>query len=342
MGAVTLATLIFFFRPQPRKSSFREPLHRRILELDLVGNFLIIGAIIMILLALQLGGVQLPWNSAQIVGLLVGGGLGLLIFGLWQKHRGLKALIPPKILQDRTIAASCISGFFLSGAFIVHSYYIPYWFQAIQADSAIAAGVHVVPYVAGLFLASVFAGLAVTKFGYFTAAAIFGPLISIVGCGLLTRLEPGTSLGVAIGYQIPAAVGIGIAFQQGLVAVQAVLDPELLPIGTALIIFAQSLSAAIFVSVGNSLLNNEFARGLAAATLPGVNIAAVLQSGVTEIRSIVPAEQLATVVGLFNQALSAVFILAVPLAGLAFLTALPMRWIDLTAARKGVGGAGMD
>ena len=260
----------------------QRPFFPRIIELDLIGNLLIISSVIMLLLALQWGGIDLAWSSSQIIGLLVGAGLEFLVFIGWQKYRGDQALIPLGMVGQRTVAGAVASGFFISGVFLIHSYYLPYWFQAIRDDSAIKSGVDVVPYVVSMFVLSIIAGVAVTKIGYFNPPALLGPLIACVGCGLLATLQVDTSLARVIGYQILASAGVGLCFQQGLVAVQAVLPADILAIGTAFIIFCQSLSGAIFVSVASSLLRNELSAGLTQAKLPGVNVFAV-HSGILDV-----------------------------------------------------------
>lgn len=123
--------------------------------------------------------------------------------------------------------------------------------------------------------------------------------------------------------------------QQGLVAVQAVPPRETVSIGTALVLFAQSLSGSIFVSVGSSLLRNKLSAGLSEARLPGVNISEILSVGATEVRDKIPAEELARFLVIYNDALQKVFILAVPLTALAFFTALAMEWRSLKE-EKGV------
>lgn len=304
----------------------KETLRERLLKLDPIGNLLLIAAVVMLLLALQWGGIEYAWINSKIVGLLVGAGLMSIVFVAWQLYRGDDALIPPKVVSQRTVAASFLMGFFLSGAMLVESYYLPYWFQAIKNKTAIISGVDTIPYLASNFVCSMIAGFFVTKTGYFNPPAILGCAIATVGCGMITLLNVEISNGRWIGYLIIAGAGVGFAVQQGIVAVQAVVPAAVVPIATALILFAQSLSGAIFVSVANSVLRNRLESGLEAARLPGVDVERVLAAGATEVKDAVPAESLAQVFRIYNDALDKVFIIAVPLAGLGLLCALGMEW----------------
>ncbi|MCJ1330552.1 hypothetical protein MMC10_007237 [Thelotrema lepadinum] len=324
-GFITFVTLVLFFHP-PRNNAGKSSLVQRISSLDWLGNLLIIGATVMLLLALQWGGIDFTWNSPRIIGLLVGSGLSFVLFIAWQWHRGARALLPLSLISQRTVAASFLMSFFLSGTIFIHNYFLPFWFQVIQGNTPIQSGVHVIPYVASSFLASLIAGIAVTKTGYFTPPAILGPFIAIGGSVALAQLQVDTPTATWIGFEILASFGIGLANQQGIVATQAVIPDSAAAIGSATIIFGQSLAGAIFVSVGDNVLRNELFTTLTDAHLSGVDVQGILNAGVTNVAGFIPRTELPTVLALYNSVLDKVFIISVPLAALAFLSALGMEW----------------
>ncbi len=208
----------------------------RIMELDLVGNVLLLAAAIMLFLALQFTEERVSWGSARIVGLLVGCGVTFIIFCAWQWWKADGALIPPRILKQRTVAASCAAGFFIYSAILIHTYYLPMYFQGVKGNSAIHSGVSMIPYVVTNALFSLLAGIFVSKNGYFTIPAELGMIIGTIGCGFLTTLTPTTSAAKWIGYEILASAGIGMAIQQGFTAVQIVLPLDEVAIGTAAVV----------------------------------------------------------------------------------------------------------
>ncbi|KAL8826811.1 MAG: hypothetical protein Q9191_003569 [Dirinaria sp. TL-2023a] len=334
VGAVTFITLLLFFNPKSQPGSSRIFL-QKIMALDLVGNFLLVTAVTMLLLALQWGGLNYAWNSAHIIGLLIGAGLETVLFFWWESYRGANALVPLRMIRQRTIASSLSTSFFISGATLVHAYYLSYWFQVVRDDSPTKAGVNTIPYFVGNFCFAMLAGLFVTKFGYYNPPALLGPVIASIGSGLITSFNLHTKTAAWAGYEILAAGGVGLCIQQGIVAVQTVLTPDMLPIGTSLIMFSQSLAGAVFVSVGSSLLRNELAKGLEKANLPGVNVTAILNAGATDFRGLVPESALEATLTIYNSALSKVFIVAIPLCCLALLTAIPMEWRHLEGPSEG-------
>lgn len=126
VGFIALLTLIFFFRPQKKEAEMRKTLRGRLLQLDPIGNLLLITAVVMLLLALQWNETKYAWSESRIVGLLVGTGHMSIVFIIWQLYRGNGALISPKVVSQRTVIASFLISFFLSEALLVESYYIPY------------------------------------------------------------------------------------------------------------------------------------------------------------------------------------------------------------------------
>ena len=323
-----LVILLLFFHP-PKQTKANQPFWKRVLDLDLPGNGILITAVAMLLLALQWGGTKHPWKSPSIIGLLVGSGFESLVFIAWLKFRGSQALVPLHIINQRTVAASLVFAFFGASVLFIHCYYLPYWFQAIRNDSPIQSGLHLLPYVATTFFFTLVAGIVVTKTGYYNPPTLLGPVLTTVGCGLLTTLAVNTSTAKWAGFQVFTAAGTGLTMQLGLVAVQAVLPPEIASIGSALIFFAQSLAAAIFISVGSSLLRNELLSGLSAAHIPGVNITEILSVGATEVRGKVPRGELERFLIIYNNSLQKLFIMSIPLAVLGLVAASPMEWRNL-------------
>ena len=329
VGAVTAVAIILFFRAQttPPSSTIRQ----KLLDLDPVGNIVILGAAIMFFLALQYGGQTGEWNSPRVIALLTGAGVTVIVFLLWQKRRNDRALIPPAIISQRSVAASCVMAFSVYSTLLVQIYFLPIWFQAIKGDSAVTSGVHMIPYLAANAIFILAAGILVTIIGYFAPPAIFGCFISVAGCTLLSTLQVDTEPSRWIGYEILTSVGLGIALQQGYIAVQTVLPLEQLPIGTALVTSFQSLGGAVFVSIGNSVVQNELVRAVDAAPIPGVDVRAVVSAGATQFRSFVPEAALPALLEAYNHALQRVLITAIATSGLAFFAALGLEWKSVRA-----------
>ena len=331
--------MIFFFKPHKHAKESDKPVMEKVLGLDLVGNFILIVAAVMFFLALQYNELNYPWKSARVIGLLIGAFVTAIIFIFWQKRQGDRALLPPQIVLQRSVAVSCMAAFFIYGTVLLHAYYLPIWFQAIKGANAVQSGVDLIAYMIANALFSVIAGIVVSKVGYFAPPAILGSAIGTIGCGLLSTLQVNSGTGKWVGYQVLTSAGLGMAVQQGVIAVQTVLKLDQVPIGIAAIVSMQSLGGAVFVSVGNNILQNVLDQASAANELPGVDVAAVLSAGATQFRSIVPAASLPGLLVVYNSALQKVFIAAIPLSALSCLVACGLEWKSVKDKKPSIEAA---
>lgn len=319
--------MMLFFRPKVEKQPDRPSFLRRLLHLDLVSNALLLGICIMIFVALEAPAQGYAWSSARVVGLFVAGGVGLIFFVIWQWYMGDKALLPGKILLQRTVICSCVIALFTYAVLGMHAYFLPIWFQAVEGDSAIRSGVDMIPYMLANAVFSLLAGIFVSKNGYFTPPAITGLAIGTAGCGLLSMLHVSTPSSNWIGYQILVSAGLGMAVQQGFVAVQTVLPLEQVSIGTAAVVASQSFGGAIFISVANTIFQTTLLGHIGKSPLlSGLDTSTLTSTGITEFRSMVTSEQLQVLLEFYNISLRNVFITCIPLVGLAFLTSLGLEW----------------
>ena len=330
-SALAFTTVFFFF--YPKHPSYGPSFLQRILHLDLIGNVIILSMSVMLFLALQYTEDGKSWSSTTVIGLLVGVFCSACIFVCWLFYKGESALIPLRILRQRTVASSCFVAFFLYATLATHIYFLSIWFQAIKGDSAIRAGINMIPYMCTNALFSLIAGVAVSKNGLFAAPALLGCAIGTVGAGLLSTLQVRPDSLSWIGYQILTSVGLGMAIQQGFTAVQTVLRAEDVSIGTAAVIASQSLGGAVFVSVGNTILQNRILTG----SVAGVDLHTILNDGATAFRNNVSAAALPAILELYNSALRNVFYAATITCGLAFLSTLGLEW-NRNLLKSGSGG----
>lgn len=137
-----------------KKATPQEQLKR----LDLPGFALFTPTCVMLLLALEWGGVTYSWNSATIIGLFCGAGSTCIIFLLWESRQGETAMIPIQLLKNRAIISACFTTTFSQGSLLLVTYYLPIWFQVVLGASPTMGGVDYLPSVGAQILASVVAG----------------------------------------------------------------------------------------------------------------------------------------------------------------------------------------
>ncbi|KAL8789123.1 MAG: hypothetical protein Q9195_006989 [Heterodermia aff. obscurata] len=114
-------------------------------------------------------------------------------------------------------------------------------------------------------------------------------------------------------------------------AAQTVLPNKDVPTGVSLNFFAQQVGGTVFVSVGQNVLVNKLVSGLAG--IPNFDPQVVVNTGATEIKSVVPPQFLGIVKAVYNHALVGVFEVALVLACLTIFGSLAIEWRSIKAQK---------
>lgn len=228
----------------------------RLLQLDITGAAIFIPAIVCLLLALQWGGADYPWNNSKIIGLFVGFGLMIAIFigiQFWQQDRGT---LPPRLFKDRNVLPAMMFSLFFGAGFFPLIYYLSLYFQAIQDVSAVQAGIKILPLMLSTVIISIVTGGIISAVGYYSIVVVPCTILYAVGVGMITTFDVDTPLREWFGYQVLAGLGIGAGFQASILVVQTVLTQEWIPVGTACVQFFQAFGGAIFIAISQTLFQN--------------------------------------------------------------------------------------
>lgn len=320
IGCPVLVGLALFFHPPensvPSADSLK--LQEKLQGLDIIGASLFFGAILMLLMALQHTAESRAWSSSVVSGLLCGATVAVILLASWQWRKGDEALIPPRIVCQRTVLASTIANIAMYAALVAYIYFLVIYFQAIKGRSVIASAVDLLPIIICSSAFSIIAGILVTKTLYFTSPAIMGSALAFIGSGLLTTLRPSTSNSHVLGFQVLVGIGMGLALQTGFFGVQAVLPSKDVPVATSLVTLAQSLGGALGVSIGNSILLSSLRSRGAELKNAGIPVHRVIHAGATGFQDFVSRHnKLDMLLDVYNHALSRVFIMACVFSGVA-------------------------
>lgn len=234
-GLSGLIILLFFSTPSAARPA-PAPLREKLMQMDPVGVVLIMGAVISYILALQYGGQTLPWNSSKVIGLLVGFGLIVIVFAVWEWVQKDRAMLPSRLAANRTYIVASMFAFFFAGAYFLIIYYLPIYFQSIDNVSPTESGVRNLPLILAVTVSTIASGVFISSTGMATPVLIVGASLAIVAAGLIYTFDIGTSTGKWIGYQILGGFGWGLAFQVPIITGQATAPPEDLAEVTAIIL----------------------------------------------------------------------------------------------------------
>ncbi|KAE8550205.1 hypothetical protein EYB25_006426 [Talaromyces marneffei] len=333
-GAITGLFIIFFFQPPGGKTkAVASTWQEQIKLLDLEGTFFFIPGVICLLLALQWGGTKYPWSDGRIIALFVLFGVLIIAFVAIQIWKGELATVPPRIFKNRNIWGCALYAAFQGAAFFIFIYYIPIWFQAIKGASAVRSGIMNLPLILSLVAISMLSGGLVSYLGYYTPFMIISSILTSVGAGLMTTFNVDTPQSQWIGYQFIFGAGVGFGMQQTMVAVQACLKGKDIAVGTAIVMFSQTLGGALFIAVAENVFANKLVSNVIAANLPGLDAATVLNAGATQIQKVIPAQFLPAILAAYNDALTNAYYVSVAMSCLTLIGALSIQWISIKGKR---------
>lgn len=330
IGAVAMVIVFFFVRVNRNTSeSANMTFMQRVRLLDLIGAAIFIPAIICLLLALQWGGADYPWNSSRIIGLFVGAALMIGIFigvQFWQGDRGT---LPPRLFKNRNTLAAMIFALFFGAGFFPLIYYLSLYFQAIQGDTAVQAGIKILPLLLSTVICSILTGAIISFIGYYNYVIIPCMILFTVGSGMITVLDVDSPMSEWFGYQVIAGLGIGAGFQIGVLIIQTVLPQEWVPVGTACVQFFQALGGAVFVAVAQTLFQNGLIDKIKSDNI-GIDANIFINSGASEIADVLEkmgrSDAYDTVVEAYMIGLRNTYYISVACAGSAFIACLFFEW----------------
>ncbi|KAJ5149742.1 MFS multidrug transporter [Penicillium atrosanguineum] len=334
IGAIVALLVVFIRIPDPL---FKEPsltvlrtLHKK---LDFIGVAGFAGSVIMLLLAIQFGGIRFPWNSPTIIGLFCGSGITFLLWIAWSMKKSDKSLIPLKLMKQRPVWSSCLTYGLTMGSLFTTSYFLPVYFQGVLGATPLLSGVQLLPNIIPQLLAAVLSGILVTRIGYYIPFSLIGAVFISVGAGLISTYSPMTPLARRIGFQIILGTGYGLSLQMPLVAIQNSVQLHQLPVAVGVLMFCPQLSGALLVSFGNTIFSNSL-RNLVPQYAPSVNPDIVVAAGATSLRNAVPPSTLHNVLIAYAKSVDRVYYLGAGCGVATFFSAWGMGWKNIRRTEK--------
>ncbi|KEY70991.1 hypothetical protein S7711_00828 [Stachybotrys chartarum IBT 7711] len=323
IGAVVFACL-FFFLQTPNRLRLSITFAQHIKRLDPLGTMFFIAGIVCLVLALQWGGSTYAWSDWRIVLLFAIFGLAMIAFGVIQVLMPEIATVPVHVITQRSMLAGACFSFLLASSMMLCIFYLPLWFQTTHRVDPVESSLYTIPLLLPMAIAGPISGAVTQRTGYYVPSMLLCPCLMIVGEGLLTTFTPATGAPQWIGYQILVGCGLGFGMQTVGLAAQTVLQKPDIPIGVAIGFFTQQSGGAIFVSVGQSILNRFLVARL--ADLPGLTPTVIVNSGAIELQSLVAVEYSDIVIHAYNDACITIYQVALVLSCAQLVCACCMEW----------------
>jgi len=287
--------------------------------IDYLGTAVLALAATSFILLTSLGGTTYAWNSAPI---WILGVAGVVLVGVFVvvERRAAEPVLPLHLFRLRAFWVTSLVGFIVGFAMFGAITYLPAFFQVVRGISPTLSGVQLLPLMAGLLIVSIGSGQIISKTGKYRFWPIAGTAMMTLGLYLLSLMGVHTPSLLDSLYMLVLGMGIGGVMQVLVIIVQNAVPHGELGVATSGATFFRSIGGSFGTAIFGAIFSNVLVGNLA-KNLHGVHLPAGFSSAdaTPALLSHLPAAvHLGFVTG-YAESIQTVFMVAVPIAALAFL-----------------------
>lgn len=303
----------------------------RFREMDWVGGILTMGAFTSGVMAVSFGGIQYDWNSGTIIGLFVCSGVLFIILGFQQVFTVFtnlsRRIFPVEFFRSRTMLILFCMTAAGGTAIFIPIYIIPVFFQFTRGDTALDAGVRLLPFIMLMIFSVITNGAVLSKYGLYMPWYTVGGALVLTGGALLNTIDTTTSVAKVYGYLIIVGFGVGLFAQASFSVAQAIVEPAKAPLAIGFITCAQVSGVTIALAIANSIFLNGSKEKIGAIlpnTTPDQIQSAIAGAGSKFVESL-PVELQARVLRAIVDSQSETYILVITAGAMVLLLSLFMK-----------------
>lgn len=308
-------------------------------SIDYFGAALMVAGVCTLLLIFEWGGSRVPWMSPSIFVMGAVAAVILVGFVLWEL-RAKEPIVPMALFRNAVFRGTSIIGFIVGFAMFGAIVFMPLFLQLVRGASPTAAGLELLPMMAGLLAASIVSGRLISRIGHYKPFPIIGTALAAIGMFLLSTIRIDTPYWQIGLYLLVLGLGLGNVMQVLILAVQNSVNPRDVGVATSGSTFFRSVGGTIGTAVFGAVLTNRLTQEISNA-FPngggGIDISSVTDA-MSKI-SALPEAIKEIVLNAFTVALDSVFLTAVPVLIIAFIVSLFLK--DVRLRKHGEGAPPM-
>ncbi|MFH0412431.1 MDR family MFS transporter [Corynebacterium sp. L4756] len=284
------------------------------------------------------GGSEYEWTSPTILSM---GAIVILgaAFTIFVETRASQPLIPVHLFKNRNMVLTTLAGTVLGLAMMGVLGYMPTYLQMVHTLSPTEAGLMMIPMMIGMIGVSTGIGFIISKTGNYKMYPIIGLAITAVALWLMSQMTKDTTLTIVGALFFLFGVGLGFVMQVLVLIVQNSFPIAQVGTATAANNFFRQIGSALGASVVGSMfihnMQNEMSTRLPEAIASMGQEGAVVAeqfAGADAANSLTPqlVAQLPdavrdAILTSYNDGLTPVIGMMVPLAIIAMLLLIPLR-----------------
>jgi EmrB/QacA subfamily drug resistance transporter len=300
-------------------------------KIDYLGTLLLSAAATSLILLTSLGGTTYAWASTPIYILGVLGVLLIIAF-VFAERSAAEPILPLHLFKTRVFSVTSVVGFIVGFGMFGAITYLPAFFQVVRGISPTISGVYLLPLMAGLLLVSITSGQVIARTGKYRFFPIAGTAAMTVGLFLLSLMGTGSSTLQDSLSMLVLGLGLGGVMQVLVIIAQNGVPHRELGVATSGATFFRSIGGAfgtaIFGAIFSNVLVGNLASHLHGLSLPkGFSAADATPAALSHLPAVIHHGFVAG----YAESIQTVFLIAAPIAALAFLVTWLIPQVELRA-----------
>ncbi|HLZ28401.1 MAG TPA: MFS transporter [Chloroflexota bacterium] len=260
--------LVWAMYPDTRSTGYAASRPR----VDVRGAATLAGGLGLLVLALSLGGHDLPWTSPVLGGLVLLALASLALFVVAER-RAAEPIIPLALLGSRGVGLATAGMLLMAMGLFGATLFTPLYLQGVLGRSAAFSGGLLTPLMLAFVAASVLCGQLIARGARSRLTALVGMLLAAAGLAGLARLGREPADAALVGALIVTGLGLGTALTSFALTALNAAPPDRTGVATGLTTTARAVGGALASAIFGAVLS----AGLGTASGPAV-MAAALQT----------------------------------------------------------------
>jgi EmrB/QacA subfamily drug resistance transporter len=232
------------------------PHERREHKIDWLGALFLVTGVSSLLLALSWGGNEYSWSSPTIIGLFLVGTALSAVF-LFVESQASEPILPLRLFRRSTFTIANAAGFILGFGMFGSIIYVPLYLQIVKGATPTSSGLLMLPMMVGIIFTSIISGQLISRLGRYKWFPVAGTATMALGMVLFVRLGVDSALWQTFIPMVVIGIGLGLAMQPLILAVQNSLELRDMGAGTSAATFFRSLGGSFGVAALGAIMTNR-------------------------------------------------------------------------------------
>jgi EmrB/QacA subfamily drug resistance transporter len=234
---------------------------------DLAGTLTFLVGLTGLVLGISKGGIS-GWTSPLVIGGLIAAAVFLPAFVVIERHHRAP-MLDLSIFSNRLFAAASGAAFINGLARFALMFVFVFYFQGVQGDSPILAGIKLAPLAIGMLFSSPLAGIWADRRGS-RGMAIAGMLVTAAGLAMMTTLGRGTSYWASGSFMFIVGVGSGMFNSPNTAAMMGSVGAHRRGIAAGARVLVQNTGAVISIAFVLAIVTSAVPKSVLFAVFSGL------------------------------------------------------------------------